>query len=577
MWFPEDLKALQENPANGFQIAVWHELFDPFTPDSFQPRLLNSATLVDELRSAAERAHSVSVWRKHVHLIKEELALVANQEEDLLTLIPEFKWRLNSLFKMDHLGKLVLTCNLIREQRREYDALIFQNLLNSVESLPQKKDAALKSLRRLATLAIHSGKAFEEFGDIVHTDNLTMSRRDLATKLVTETTEQEQEYLCVLSISGDRSSVQRVSRKAGFDLLKKCEIELLALGEVPSTFVIGRVCAISARVAARDCAKRIRRALDVFNLYSNSAALNLLDDVHVKCGGQQDYRRFNLGDQALRKLHPRNRCGELTVAALDCFSNGDGDERVFNALELHSLAHGSAAARVKLVNLWSAAECLAGLEEADSVIERICRVFAPIIMWRHVEKVVRYISFNLQTLRDAGVKVSLGPGFPKSNEGNTVEAWETMVTLCKPKDHPDIVQLLAFAANHPLLGFRVYSMWKDLTDPKQLRKTLLNSKQLIEWQFSRIYRARNLVVHDGIEVPNLPSLLDNLHYYFSITISRILHAMTIHHGWGLAESVAHWQAKVNYTLEMLEYAPQHLRIVDFFPGDRRADSSPIWT
>ncbi|HEY4259063.1 MAG TPA: hypothetical protein VGM98_02835, partial [Schlesneria sp.] len=316
MWFPQDLKVLQENPANGFQIAVWHELFDPFTPDSFQPRLLNSATLVEELLFAAERARTASIWRKHVQLIKEELTLVASQEEDLLTQIPEFKWRLNSLFKTDQIGKLVLTCKLIREQRREYDALIFQNLLNSVESLPQKKDAALKSLRRLATLAIHSGKAFEEFGDVVDTDNLTISRKDLATKLVTETTEQAHEYLCVLSINGDRSSVQRVSRKAGFELLKKSEIELLALGEMASTLVIGRVSAISARVAARDCAKRIRRALDVFNLYSNSAALNLLDEVYVKSGAQQDYRKLNLGDQALRKLHPRNRCGELTVAAL---------------------------------------------------------------------------------------------------------------------------------------------------------------------------------------------------------------------------------------------------------------------
>ena len=151
-----------------------------------------------------------------------------------------------------------------------------------------------------------------------------------------------------------------------------------------------------------------------------------------------------------------------------------------------------------------------------------------------------------------------------------------MATLCKPKDHPDITQLLVFSSDHPLLCFRICLAWKELNEPKQLRRHLLESKQRIEWQLWRIYRARNLVVHDGMEVPTLPALFDNLHYYFSITVSRLLHAMTMKPEWGLAESVAHWQAKVEYVLEMLDKSPEVLRIADFFPGDSRIESPLIW-
>lgn len=579
MWIPESIHDLTLHPANAFQISAWNELFDPYTPDSFQPKLLNTAKLVEELMGAADRARTAPLWKKHVQVIKEELSSVAEQEVDLICQLPEYQWRLNLLFKTDKPEEIFIGCKILQANHASYEGLIFSGLRRAAESLPKKKEAALKFLGRLATLAMNSGKAHEEFREVVDSDNLKKAKGELADQLIAGTTLKEQKYECLLLLRGERSSIHKVARKAGFDLLSMGAV-LRVIGKSSGsgvTVVVGAVSSISAREAARECAKKIRRAFDVYNLYSNSAALELMDDVYVKSQGDSGHRQLNLGDQTLRKLHARNRCGNLTVKALDLFSSGNGEERLFNALELHSLAHGSAASRVKLINLWSAMECLAGLDPSESVIDRVCRVFSPIIMWRHVEKTVRYITYNLQLLREAGVKEPLGTGFPKSAGSDSVDAWETMATLCKPQCHQDIEQLLRFSAIHPLLCFRVFSMWKQLSNPRQLGVDLLNSKKRIEWQLSRIYRARNMVVHDGFETPSLPALLDNLHYYFSITVSRILHSMMMHPSWGLAESIAHWQAKVGYVLEMLEKQPESLRMVDFFPGDRRPSSSVIWS
>jgi len=45
---------------------MWQEMFDPHTPDAYQPRLTNVATLVDELKSIALRATRDERWGKHV-------------------------------------------------------------------------------------------------------------------------------------------------------------------------------------------------------------------------------------------------------------------------------------------------------------------------------------------------------------------------------------------------------------------------------------------------------------------------------------------------------------------------------
>ena len=582
MWFPDNLTQLTDNPINGFQIAVWHELFDPYTPDTFQPRLLNSAMLIDELKDVAERA-SDAIWEKHIRAIKDELQVAVHEEDDILRQIPAYRWRINSLFKTVRNAEIILTCSFLQEERRKYEAIVLAGLQESVQMLPKGKAKVLRAIKRLATLAIHSGKAVDDFSSIITTDNLTKTKEELAERLLSETVQKKRFYDCVLVIQGGRREVQTVVRKVGFQLRKQRDIpdepEGQALSERQATNltpVAVTVEAVSARDAARDSAKQVRRALDVFNLYSNGNLLELIGDVYVKGDVDAEHRKINLSDQALRKLSPRKHNDQLAVKVLNSFSSAKEKERVFNALELYSLSHGSTASRVKLVNLWSAAECLAGLDGATSVIDRVCRVFAPIIMWRRVEKTVRYLANNLQLLKESGVTKSLGAGFPSSGKSGIVHVWETMTTLCKPENHNDMRQLLEFSSAHPLLCYRVNSAWKEFHDPKQLQKVLLESRQRIEWHLTRIYRARNLVIHNGIEVPTLPALFDNLHYYFSVTVSRILHAMTVNPEWGLAEAVAHWQAKVGYVLEMLAESPQMLRISDFFPGDSRSNSSFLW-
>jgi hypothetical protein len=137
--------------------------------------------------------------------------------------------------------------------------------------------------------------------------------------------------------------------------------------------------------------------------------------------------------------------------------------------------------------------------------------------------------------------------------------------LCKPENHADILELLELAGNHVLLRYRIYSTWKNFHDPRVLAKNLAESKERIGWHLKRIYRARNLLVHRGIEVPHLESLCDNLHYYVSLLLSRVIHGVSMNERWKPEDAVRHWQLRGDYMFKQLVNRPESLVFEDLMP------------
>lgn len=48
----------------------------------------------------------------------------------------------------------------------------------------------------------------------------------------------------------------------------------------------------------------------------------------------------------------------------------------------------------------------------------------------------------------------------------------------------------------------------------------------IKWQIMRIYRNRNLIIHNGERMPYLALLIENLHYYIDDFIEYIIEAFS---------------------------------------------------
>lgn len=577
MWWPAEPFPPELEPSV-FLISIWKELFDPYTPDTFQPRLHNVTSLVDELCDVSARLDSETIWWKHVNQIRLELKQVSQEEADLLEKVPEYRWQLGQLQKSQKPREIQTSCRLLIQRREEYDKTLIASIQNCAEGLPKEKRGAYKALRRLATVALQKLQSEIDIpGDLV--SPLTEPQR-IVEYLVGAANPVHKTYECVFAIIGVQRYIQRIIHPIGFKMvsdhnLPADQVQSLATEQGEISFVQCAVTAPSPREAARTSRQLLRTATDIFNLYMNSVAVTPTSRVFIRSLGDDQYVFLEQSEQAFRRLFPRSRASIDTTETLDMVTRKQAESRLLSALELHSLAIANSEPRLKLINLWSALECLAGSCDEQSVIGRVINLAAPLLVWRRVDKTVRYVSIATKNLGDSLNNYAYGSGFARSRE-NYVDPWDMMQTLCRPDGHADILSLLEYSSKHPLLVHRIYRLWQELHDPKALRTTLMRSRDRIEWQLWRIYRARNLLVHHGYEVPHLGVLLDHLQYYTSIVIQRIIHGMKTDNSWGVRESLEYWNSKSKYILDFLTTNPEKLTVSDFFPTRDSKDPPLLW-
>lgn len=566
--------------ASAFLLQTWDEFFDPFTPDSYQPRLHHTASLVAELEDVAGRATKDERWVTHIALIKAELKHVANAEASFLSAMTRYQWTVSELLKLDNPREIVCLARTIRAERTNYDLHASAVLRSNAAELPKGKEDARFALHRIATNFVQSGRTAGQALALITDANLAISPQEVAEKLLSTLSDSVSDYCCVLILRGEASAIQHIARKVGFSLLRPERLHATAgvesfLASASGAILVEK----STRApfpaeAANNVAQELRHAIDLYNFYQHGSVLDLLQTALVLDSASNQATIVSPGAPALRRLKPRKNTVELTHSTIEGIEAHRLTGHLRNALEHCSLAHSGTAQKIQLVNLWSATECLAASSRVGSVLGRVVEVVAPIVVWRRIEKLLRYVAIALHDFQRKGATTSLGGGFPPGKQ--FVSPGWLMLTLTKPAQDPDLVALFKFASSHPLLCNRVKTLWESLKDPKKLARELARSKQRVEWQLARIYRARNLIAHDGEEAPYLHVLLDHLHFYFSMALSRILHGLRVNAIWRPEDSITHWRARSDYVIDGLKNFPARLQVSDFFTEAQEAGDHHPW-
>lgn len=601
MWFPPPDLLQSHDGSSALLLLSWQELFDPYTPDTYQPRLTSVTTLVDELKAVAQRAIHDPRWNKHVDLLREELKATIATEEAFLAQLPFYSWAIQHLAGgVQSAREIDAAAATLIEQHAALNDHVCRQFEQSVAQLPKQKSAMSAALGRLATLTLEAQHAPSEMLALTTQAGLAFEPKVIGELFTGTVKRKNKTYECFISVRGPKSDLQAIvretaSRKTGFRLVNKdtrpkdATAEAFWKDQTPTvddtSFVTSKVQGFSAAEAARIALRNLRPVVDVFNLYKNAQCLTIQDSVLVLDGSKS--HQIDVSDSSLRRLKPRKNARRLTIDILDQISPERLGGRVLNALEHHALAHSSAATRVRFVSLWSALECLVGSPSLagssdNSIISAVCDSVAPIIAWRQVDKLVRYFAICLQEFRGSlsaggsGDTGGLGEGFSREKE-NHIAPESVLLVLAKPKDHPHILSLLKYTAPHPLLCNRAYELWKIFQTPKNLRKELTSAFATVRWNLHRLYRARNLIVHQGEEAPLLEHQLEILHYYFSLTLSRILHDMRLHANWNVYDSTAHWRMRYNYLADRLNHSPNSLVLGDFLPEPIKMTNLSVWS
>lgn len=577
MLFPTSLSAATVNLATAFLILSWKEMFDAYTPDTFQPRLYNLPLLVEELREVTERALSDNRWESHVKLVQSEIAAELSKDSSILAKLPYFEFTCRQLSSLQNLQEIERLARLAAEQHRAYEEGVIQAFLDVAPKAGQEKESAMEAVQRLATIALNRGFSAEDFESVCDEQSYTLQPQDWAEKflaLIESAKQPDQTFDCIVPVFGLTTRLVR-------QLLKwKAEFKVQSASEAPwknhdfpekPVFFRVDVNARTSAEAARQALRKIRPTIDLFGFYDRGQVATIGDKVWVAQGGKA--RVINSSGSISPNFRPRTHLLKLTKRALE-IPEALLSGRVVNALEHYGLAQTNSAFRVRLVNLWSAVECLAiPSNSGDSVIGRVQDTVIPIVVWRRVDKLTRYIASALTHMRETQGLADCGPLF---SPFGVVTAEEVLRALTRPLKHEEIKPWYAAVSTQPLLLFRIFALRKRFSDPKNVLSDWKSSEERKRWHLARIYRARNLIVHHGHEAVGVRHLVEHLQYYLSVTLSRILHGMSTHIGWSAEDSVVHWRTRIAYARKMLEDAPEKLLVRDFFPLPVRIVHDVLW-
>lgn len=191
--------------------------------------------------------------------------------------------------------------------------------------------------------------------------------------------------------------------------------------------------------------------------------------------------------------------------------------KMINAINLHSSAMESRNVSNQLLNLWTIVEVLIEIDKHHnySKIVQISNTLTTVLNSSYIKSLAEQLIFDLEHCY-----TDFDNQLENITKGNTkVEKMIALLVLSEfSQNKMDLINALT---NYPLLQYRIQHYSEHFSNRAELLKVLSNHRKRIEWQIMRIYRNRNMIVHDGSHFPYIDLIVQNLHFYIDTLMDTI--------------------------------------------------------
>jgi hypothetical protein len=531
--------------------AMWAELVAPDVPESFRVRYSHFVLLVDELRLIAElAAEDGGRWGPHLKAIQAELTSALQVADKLVPLESSLKFSVEQLTKEASAWRcLHLSESLLDDKYRlGVEAL---NTLRSLSSIQEKRK--LNGLLGIVCTEILAQGVPDSHIAAIAAKPTTMEA--LLTSLSDAISPSESDFICHIKLSGSRENLQAIFT----------DERIRSSVEIHSHELTIEQRAGSAFDAARRALAEVERRCNLFTFYRYDQPLRPKHTVRVaKTDDDHETVEVNVDHIESSPLLLRTNARRLTSNAFAAMRAHDLGDRFWSALEQYTVAQQAFDVRPRLIGVWSALETLTGGQRGfGSVYDRVAAVVVPAVVSKRVERIARYFAIRAHegTVLSRMSKQDRAE-FARSNL-KSFDVGEVLTALCGPEKNVRILLLLKYSDD--LQRFRLFNAWQELHDPKVLAERLERSYEGVAQHLRRIYRARNLIIHNSTSYRNLDVLLRHLEEYFSITLSRILREHVVKPRIGLDALLATFDGRLKFLLAALERG-YPLRVDDFIPS-----------
>ena len=531
--------------------AMWAELVAPDVPESFRVRYSHFVLLIDELRLIAELSTEDSGrWGPHLKAIQAELSGSLKVAEQLVPLDSSLKFAVEQLTKEASPWRCLHLSESLLDNKLQLGVESI-NALRAFDSTREKRK--LNGLLGLVCTEIMAQGVPDSHIAVIASRPPTMDA--LLTDLSEAISPRDSDFICYITLSGNRENLQAIFTDRSIRPAVASEGYELTIEQR----------ARSAFDAARRALAEVERRCNLFTFYRHDQPLRPKHTVRVaKREDEQQTVEVNVDHVERSPLLLRTNARKLTSNAFAAVREHDLGDRLWSALEQYTVAQQAADIRPRLIGVWSALETLTGGQEGfSSVYDRVASVVVPAVVSKRVERIARYFAIRAHE-QELHSKLSTEERAMFARSGSrSFDAGEALTALCGPKDNARISLLLRHSDE--LQRFRLFNTWEEFHDPKVLAGRLRRSNEAIAQHLRRIYRARNLIIHNSTSYRNLDVLLRHLEEYFSITLSRTLREHVIKPRIGIDALLTTFDGRMAYLLAALDRGLP-LRVGDFIPS-----------
>lgn len=192
--------------------------------------------------------------------------------------------------------------------------------------------------------------------------------------------------------------------------------------------------------------------------------------------------------------------------------------KLINAIELHSSALDSNEIGNQLLNLWTIIEVLIPTERKNSFskIVQFCNVITTTLNAQYISSLIVQLLLDLRHC----IKETIDSQLLIVEKGaNDVEKMVAILVLTEYQTEKS--NIIAALSCYPLLRYRIESYSLTLSDRSKIKSLLTAHRKRLSWHIMRIYRNRNMIVHDGSHFPYIDIIVQNLHHYVDTLIDTI--------------------------------------------------------
>lgn len=300
-------------------------------------------------------------------------------------------------------------------------------------------------------------------------------------------------------------------------------------------FILQKNKALDPFAAARNVKDIIVLNMGLFRLFDHEYRYDINT---AKCGVYDDSHFYSIG-QVIRSIEHTKPLSSKQIAESMRISNMAFESvvknqsyydvvSILNATRFHSHSLDSNSEENQLLDLWAIFETILDIsnKHTSDRIQQVCKYLVPILKRRYIYSLFSQLTEDIKNYDE--------PFLKKITKGETdrhkkVQIICEFVLLENEEWDEERSNFLDRCNDFPLLKERIEYYGESLRTTKDVFEFVEKHGECVRWQIMRIYRNRNLIIHNGSTMPYLSLLIENLHSYVDEFLSYSIQTLSKGH------------------------------------------------